>query len=94
MITRIKTFSGSIYDVRKDENDQWWLRGNVANSHSVAMDGQRWWKIDVPYPMPIIIGYRVILASKYAKDSKDNPLRIEGGGKITSEVVDLQGIPD
>lgn len=81
---RIITTTGSVYTVIK-ENNKWWLSAkNVPNPTSGKLEGM--WEIQEP---KIKIGQSAELISAYVND-RDNPLRMPGGGKITSPVIMIE----
>lgn len=89
---RVRTQTGSRYDIVHDDEGQWWLSGqNVPNTFSDPMPpGQ--WRIDPPTPWPPAIGARLTLRaySLFAADSRE---RLPDGGKHTSPVASVELIP-
>jgi len=90
----IVTATGSVYRVRRDDDGAWWCAGdNVPTAMSCSLaDGE--WEIAPPIPWPPVIGERLRLVAP-GDMRRTDPLRMPGGGKITSEVtrVDMSGEP-
>jgi hypothetical protein len=93
-LTIIKTYSGSIYKIRVDEDRRFWLTtDHVVNPNSTDINGQEW-EIQQPRPWPPEIGQPMWLPTIHLFDF-DHPDRIPGGGKSTSIVMEvLTGVPD
>ena len=85
----IRTESGSVYLVERDEDGGWWVTArNVANPTSQELGGRRY-PIAPPTPWPPIVGYPIVLAA--APDLAENdPDVLPGGGKWTSRVVSVR----
>jgi hypothetical protein len=85
----IRTESGSVYLVERDEEGAWWVSArNVANPTSQELGGKRY-PIAAPTPWPPIVGYPIVLAT--APDVADgSPEALPGGGKWTSRVVSVR----
>lgn len=87
---RITTFSGSVYEVRRDvARDTWWMRGdNVPSIASVPLAKDEWWEIQWPSPWPPQFNESMLLRALESL-AMDSPLRMPGGGKFTSPVVGI-----
>ena len=82
----IRTESGSIYWVARDEEGRWWVSArNVANPTSQELGAERY-AIAPPTPWPPILGYPIVLASSPDADAGAG---LPGGGKWTSRVVSV-----
>ena len=82
----IVTASGSLYNVSERDDGSWWLSGkNVRSFTSQAIPPESEWPIEKP-DWPPVTGKPVMFVSLYFTDVH-NPLRIPGGGKITSDVA-------
>lgn len=81
---KIITATGSVYIVTND-NGRWWLSGkNKATWASAPIEGT--WEIKEP---KVELGKSAELISVYVNEPA-NPLRIPGGGKITSPVIAIE----
>lgn len=84
----VRTESGSIYWLARDDEGQWWLSArNVANPVSQEL-GERRYAIAAPTPWPPIVGYPIVLSAAPDRPP-DDPHLLPGGGKWTSRVVDF-----
>jgi hypothetical protein len=88
--THIITESGSHYYVDV-EDDRFYLSGeNVASDRSASIPSYTRWEIKRPTPWPPQLGQSLTMFSKFFHEPKDHPLRIPGGGKITSLVRTIE----
>lgn len=88
--TVVRTETGSRYRFRTDKDGRWFISGeNASSAFSASIAGNEW-EIEMPLPWPPLLGQPVHFeaVSHLAKDY-ENPLRIPGGGKTTSWVVDV-----
>jgi hypothetical protein len=84
--TTVVTQSGSRYTIIEDGSQFFLSADNVPNPYSEKLVGE--WEIVRPYQWPPVLGERLILDTPYFSDY-DNPLRLPGGGKRTSRLVEI-----
>jgi hypothetical protein len=89
----IRTASGSLYVIRVDEDDRYWLSGqNVPNAYSEPIPGDVEWQIK-PLPLPPTLGQRLDIWS-FFYEMPGHAERLPGGGKITTPVVSVHVVED
>ena len=90
-VWRIRTQSGSLYVVARDATGLWLFSGrNVPNPRSVSLAAGIW-PIEPPQPWPPVPGQPLVLAALGILPF-GHPLRVPGGGKLTSPVVDVEEV--
>ena len=88
----IVTRSRSIYHVVESTRGEFLARvDNVANPRSVAIDPDRWWRIEPAVPWPPEVGKRLQLLALLTLPF-EHAERMPGGGKVTSPVVELEDL--
>ena len=89
---KVTTVSGSEYILSGDELECTLHRNTklVLNPFSTETPGS--WALKPPEVWPPVVGQPMLLLSLYYED-RLNPLRIPGGGKLTSPVVSVEELP-
>lgn len=78
----VTTYTGSEYTVVREGVDFYLIPNHIPNSGSSDVNGGRWKIAEPKFP---VIGDSWHIYSAYYEDF-DNPLRMPGGGKVTSAV--------
>jgi hypothetical protein len=82
----IRTIRGSLYWIHRHPDGRWWVSAkNLPTPDSCSL-AHGCWEIRPPVRWPPSVGRSFVFEAPHAS-APDDPNRIPGGGKITSEVV-------
>jgi len=87
---RITTASDSVYIITEHDNDTFTVRGENIPSMTSQPLGETEWAIKRPEPWPPVCGQQLEFYSVYFDADFDTPLRMPGGGKVTSPIRLIQ----
>lgn len=91
---RITTATDSVYTITERDNSVFTVRGENTPSMTSQPLGAAEWFIKQPSPWPPQCGQQLEFISTYFDADFDTPLRMPGGGKVTSPVRLIQPVED
>ena len=89
---RITTATDSVYIITEHYNGVFTVRGENIPSMTSQPLGETEWFINRPTPWPPVCGQQLEFYSQYFDADYDEPLRMPGGGKVTSPIRLIQPI--